>query len=235
MRCDVIISIYKAGRYFSSMLEEIPKQTAFEQCDFYFLDAASPDGEKDLYIPFCEQYPNCRFVRLDNREPLYKTWNIGIKMGESKLISNWNTDDRRSYNSLELQIADFERNEGVDVNYGIIRISRSFKPYFSLSNTRNNAFVKFSKNAWRHCAPSCLPMWRRSLHDRVGYFDESYESAGDYEFWCRCLDNGVNFSNLNFISGVYYASPTSISLRPGGKGAEETRKIVEKYVAKFSD
>ncbi len=28
-------------------------------------------------------------------------------------------------------------------------------------------------------------MWRKSVHDEVGYFDETLPVATDYEFWCR--------------------------------------------------
>jgi hypothetical protein len=31
-----------------------------------------------------------------------------------------------------------------------------------------------------------FPMWRRSLHEKIGLFDERYMALGDADFWARC-------------------------------------------------
>jgi len=62
-------------------------------------------------------------------------------------------------------------------------------------------------------SPHCAPMWRRSLHDRFGYFDESYTSAGDYEFWVRCAMRGAVLKGIPDLLTLYYQNPNGMSTR----------------------
>ena len=45
------------------------------------------------------------------------------------------------------------------------------------------------------CFMGPQPMWRKSLHDKYGYFDETFSSSGDWEFWLRIAeDTGFSIS-----------------------------------------
>jgi hypothetical protein len=54
-------------------------------------------------------------------------------------------------------------------------------------------------------------MWRRSLHQLHGYFDESYKSAGDYDFWLR-VAKPENFFHISYPMGVYCARMGGIEI-----------------------
>ncbi|MCD6560881.1 MAG: hypothetical protein J7L16_03865 [Deltaproteobacteria bacterium] len=48
------------------------------------------------------------------------------------------------------------------------------------------------------CFVGPQPMWRRNIHDEYGYFNDSFVSSGDYEFFSRsrapareCIPCGV--------------------------------------------
>jgi hypothetical protein len=45
---------------------------------------------------------------------------------------------------------------------------------------------------------------RKSLHRELGLFDTSFKSAGDWEFWLRCLWKGKKFYRTNTPHVVYY-------------------------------
>ena len=54
-------------------------------------------------------------------------------------------------------------------------------------------------------------MWKKALHDKFGYFDTKYRSAGDWEFWLRCAFGGSTFKKTKEILGIYYFNPKGIS------------------------
>ena len=54
-------------------------------------------------------------------------------------------------------------------------------------------------------------MWRRSLHDAFGAFDESYQYAGDYEFFLRCLAGGARIKRIDATTGLFYWDAQQLS------------------------
>lgn len=46
--------------------------------------------------------------------------------------------------------------------------------------------------------PGCAPIWRKSLFDKYGGFNESeYYDSADYELWCRYLSKGIKMFCFN--------------------------------------
>jgi len=70
-------------------------------------------------------------------------------------------------------------------------------------------------------SPHNAPMWRRQLHSDVGMFDTSYRSAGDFDFWLRCVRAGKTFFKINDPHVVYFVNPEGLSTRPDTRGIEE--------------
>jgi glycosyltransferase involved in cell wall biosynthesis len=72
-------------------------------------------------------------------------------------------------------------------------------------------------------------MWRKHLHEEVGLFDTRYKSAGDWEFWIRCLTAGKKFVKINTPHVVYYQNPQGISTHPETRGVKEAHDILTRY------
>jgi hypothetical protein len=71
-------------------------------------------------------------------------------------------------------------------------------------------------------------MWRKDLHERYGYFDESFESAGDWDFWLR-ISRRERFLHLNEVLGLYLKSPQSIEHRDQKLSLAEFRIIQQRF------
>ena len=72
---------------------------------------------------------------------------------------------------------------------------------------------------------SSQPMWRADLHGRHGYFDETYLSAGDWEFWLRISERGERFLKIDDVMGLYYSNPNGIEhSNPAGRYEAELIK-----------
>lgn len=78
--------------------------------------------------------------------------------------------------------------------------------------------------AERYFCGSC-PMWRRSLHNAFGYFDEGYIVASDYEWARRLANGGVGFYYLPESVGVYPIRKDSLEHRNQELCRVESRKI----------
>lgn len=230
-RISVITSIYKAGRFIKHFLEDVRRQSIFEQCEFLLLDAESPDKEFSHIQPYLK-YQNIKYLNIGNC-PLYEAWNIGVKISSSEIISNWNVDDRRFRDSLEKQVTFLENNANSDVCYGhtIITYNENELAEECQSKEIYPALDGTLQNQLRHNSPHCLPVWRKSIHYKFGLFDTSYFSGADYDMWFRVLKGGGVLSKLNIITGLYYRNPNGISSNQENleKAIKEVIKIRDKY------
>ena len=80
-----------------------------------------------------------------------------------------------------------------------------------------------------------MPMWRKNLHNKCGFFDETYKSAADWEFWLRCSFAGEKIKDVKEIIGLYYFNPKGLSTIDQGQTNWrniETNKVRQKYMLK---
>jgi len=106
-----------------------------------------------------------------------------------------------------------EKKEYIDLVY-----YRTLETDLPNETTENNSAktefpcIDFSfDNLIRVNSPHCQPMWRKSIHERFGYFNESLKFAADYDMWLRAAERGANMQRINEILGLYYRNPQGIS------------------------
>jgi hypothetical protein len=88
-----------------------------------------------------------------------------------------------------------------------------------------------------------MPMWRKSLHDKYGYFLESdvlanretykYQVVSDYEFWMRLAENKEKFFLIQEILGAYLDRPESAEKREPLRRIWEDARMKAKYRSKY--
>jgi glycosyltransferase involved in cell wall biosynthesis len=233
-KCSLFCSFYKGEKFIEGYLEDVLKQTIFKDTEFIFLDCDSPENEKKYIIPLADKYENIKYHKLNEDPGLYPAWNIAIKLCSAKIIGNWNIDDRKSINSTELLLKEFDRYPQLDVSYGMTYVSTKANETYEENNyTKVYPCAPHSlENLVRNNSPHCMPLWKKDLHDRFGYFDTSYSSAADGEFWLRCAFNGAIMKMLNHPVGLYYHNPQGRSTNPETMREllEEVKRSREPYI-----
>jgi GT2 family glycosyltransferase len=62
----------------------------------------------------------------------------------------------------------------------------------------------FSKKNMVKCLPGPMPLWKRSIHEKCGFFDENkLNYADDWDMWLRSVANGCKFKKIDDIVGIY--------------------------------
>jgi len=99
-------------------------------------------------------------------------------------------------------------------------------------------FEQFSKeNMLKGNLPHSNPMWRKSLHDKFGFFNPELKSAGDWEFFLRCTFEDIKFKKIPDILGLYYFNPKGISTNPENNSwkVKEELSVFKKYQKQFME
>jgi hypothetical protein len=232
-RVSVITSVYKSSDFLFDFFLDIKRQSIFSECEFIILDANEEKESKDFEIisKFLD-LPNIKYKHI-GKCSVYSAWNQGVKIASSDIITNWNTDDRRKWNSLDYQVSFLESNSEVDLCYGQLKISYIPNENFEDCNSNHvwPCFEGSIENQIKHNSPHCMPVWRKDMHDKFGLFDESLFSASDYDMWFRVLVGKGVIKKLDEFVGVYFSNEKSISRNPNTlrEAVNEVMQVKSKY------
>lgn len=205
----VVVAIYKAGKFIEAKIENLRNQTIFNNINIALLNCQNLEGEREKYQEFLDKHHNVIEIFYEDHIRLYPTWNDGIKSTDSEFICNANVDDMWHPEYLERCVRFLRHNKSYScVSTGIV-----------LTYTPNQ--VNYEKWQWQHKFPigtypqttaGPCPVWRRSLHDKYGYFG-NYRTIGDARMWEKWHAGGEKFGYLKQDLVLYYASGVSLERR----------------------
>ena len=166
----------------------------------------------DNYI----NYKNIIFIHETESHGVYNAWNIGIKKSSTNYITNWNIDDIRHPINTKMKYDLLEKNPIYGVVYNYYVATHNMDENFYNLDVEHTPYLKFPDEYEKYVMKDCLigpdPMWRKSLHDSIGYFDyETFPSIGDWEMWIRFSKHGVRFKLIPEVLCIYMDHVDTVS------------------------
>jgi len=224
IKVSVISSCYKMGNYLKIFLELLPQQTLFKNIEIVLNHHEPSKKEVELVKKFQKKYPG-RLNHLINKSviPLYSSWNRCIRNSKGKYLAIWNIDDLRTENSLELQY-NIIKNDNVGFVYGNYTSVKKF-------GSKNGFFInhrKFNKSELiRSMILGPFFMFKKNLCNKIGFFDEQFKVAGDFDFAIRlALKSKGKMIKENL---GYYLNKNGLSTRPNSLQSIEKDQICFRY------
>jgi len=211
-RASIITSLYNGDDFIVGFLEDQVKQINFDEYELIIINANSPGNEEPIIKEYMKRYPNIVYVRLDHDPGLYAVWNMAIKMARADFITNANVDDRRNPEILKKHVEALEHDNSIELVYSDYKVTEIPNETYEKTSARYVVLpCEFSPNRMHKCLPGPQPMWRKSMHTKYGYFDETFKSAGDFEMWNRAVSKGARFKRVPGESGLFYINPRGLS------------------------
>jgi glycosyltransferase involved in cell wall biosynthesis len=210
---SAIVSTYNSERFIRGCLDDLVRQSIFEDIEVLVIDSGSQQGEAAICAAYAERHANIRFIRTE-RESLYAAWNRGIGMAKGEYLTNANTDDRHRSDAFEILAARLQNEREVALVYADQFVSPTENETFDACQARAARLRRWpeftAEDLMLRCITGPQPMWRRSIHARHGLFDTHYRIAADYELWMRFAQT-ERFLHVPETLGVFYDSPTTLS------------------------
>jgi glycosyltransferase involved in cell wall biosynthesis len=155
-----------------------------DECELVLIHNDATEEELDILNRF--RQPNMHILHiLVKREGLYASWNRGIMAASGEYLAIWNVDDIRTPGSLAAQKAALEKS-GAAMCYGDFYGTRIYGPYGEKLYSYDE-YKTAKKEAFKRHIVGCFPMWRKTIHQQIGYFDEQFKLVSDYEFQLRLI------------------------------------------------
>ena len=238
-KISIITSMYNGDDQIEGFLEDITSQSVFSDCELIIVDANSPGDERKVIETYQTKFDNIVYKRLDKDPGIYGCWNVAIEMASGEYITNANLDDRRSRQQIELFANELDNNLDVDLVYSHCYVTNASNETFLRNSSGGSVYpiTPFSREAMIKCLPGCMPMWRKSMHDKAGLFDQTFSSAGDWEMWLRAVQKGSIFKMFDGVHGLYYNNPRGLSTDKSKekKKHSEERTVFFRYTDIFGE
>ena len=226
---SAIVSTYNSERFIRGCLEDLESQTIADRLEIVVVDSCSAQNERAIVEEYQRKYSNIKYIRTDKRETVYAAWNRGIKAASGKYITNANTDDRHRKDALEKLFDCLEQNPDKVLAYADSFVTTIENESFdSCAVSDRFQWPDFNKELMlNYCFIGPHPMWRKNLHEELGFFDEKYQTAADYDFWLRAARK-YDFFHIKEFLGLYCLDESSVS-RKGEIPLLEAKEIQKKY------
>ena len=190
-KISVIMPVYNnAEKYTKEAIESILNQTF---TDFEFIIVYDPSFDNSL-INIINSYSDARIRIIENKKRigLVKSLNKALRYAHGEYIARQDADDISLPNRLELQLDFLEKHPEVALlGTGIYVIDengneiekRIMHPSPKKSLLKGNRFIHGSV------------MFRKSVIDELGAYNELFKNSEDYELWLR-ISQKYDVNNL---------------------------------------
>ena len=240
----------------SSQLPDIME----DGCDWPKVSIVTPSYNQGQFIEetirsvLLQGYPNLEYIIIDGGSidnsvgviKKYEKWlaywvsekdkgqthaiNKGLKRSHGEIIAYLNSDDMYVDGAIQRAVEYFGEHQDVDILYGDCRIVNERSD--TISFWRSQEFDLFSELC-RNFIYQPTVFMKRSVLDRVGYFDEGLHYTMDTDYWYRAALH-VKFSYVPTELAVFRITGDSKTARSWAPFVHERERVLMRFFHTFS-
>lgn len=227
-KVSVVVSLYNAAPKLRLFLTALSRQSLVRKnlVEIILVDSGSKTNEYAVTMEFLSKSVlNVVYARSAERETIQAAWNRGIHISRAPYLVFLGVDETLYPEALEILVSVLDQNPSVDWamanslvtevdEHGVFK--RDVMPYDRTGATKDHAYLETCYVSW------VGGMYRKSIHERFGYYDESFRAAGDSEFKNRVLP----YINIRFVPkalGLFLNYPDDRTTASPTAEIEDTR------------
>ncbi|EAZ91305.1 glycosyltransferase [Crocosphaera chwakensis] len=227
-RVSIIVSLYNAAEKLPLFLKTLQHQTLMHSGDgeIILVDSGSPGDEYEVFKQLAPQLNlPILYVRSKARETIQTAWNRGISLAKSPYLSFLGVDETILPDALETLANELDKNLDIDWVIGHSVVTNVDKkgnwvndimPYNRTPYKQDLVYLETCYLSWVGA------LYRRSIHDRFGYYDGTFRGAGDTEFKSRLLPH-IKSKVIDRTLGVFWNYPDERTTQSPAAEIEDMR------------
>ena len=210
-RVTIIMPAYNAEAYIGESIESVLAQT-YADYELVIVDDGSTDGTRAVVEPYLADHPcRIRFVSQAN-DGVAGARNTAIRLARGSVFALLDSDDTwaPAFLAEQMRILDGEPDvdivtgnafvRGSDADGGTARPFPDTRPAPELLQILGDETAVF-----------IMTLFRRTVVDAIGGFDEGFRTNEDYDFWIRAARAGFRFRRNPRPLGWYRRRANSLS------------------------
>lgn len=184
---SVIIPVFNSERYLIESLRSVINQD-YKHIEILIIDGNSTDNTKDV----CKSFSEINFYSQEGKG-ISDALNYGIKKSNGEFISFISSDDLWMHDKLSTQLKFMIKNP--ELEYTVTKASYFLEPENQIPL---NFKEEFFKNDTVQNILETL-MVRKTLFDKIGFFDTSFSYGMEVEWFTRAIDYKINFAVVDKV------------------------------------
>ena len=214
-RVTICVSVRDEGLLLQNCLKHIYDQT-FKDWECIVID----DGSTESMEAVVKEFRDDRFLfyRFPENRGIPKGANYAYKLATGDYIGSLGVDELISPDKLAIQVKFLDENPQIGLVWGVpgngpMGPVELWEQYSLKAHNR-------SRYHWLKCflllegipVGGASALWRKSLFDSIGYFDESLSKFSDHEWFCRVLEgHNVYVLPYRFMNEVQRPTTNPVS------------------------
>ena len=191
---SVLMCTYNRRFCLQQAIDSVLCQT-YPDFEFVIVDDGSTDGTEELIKSY--QDPRIRYFKLDQNSFYCYAANQGLDHCQGDYVAFMNSDDAWLPDKLEKQVSVMEQNRMLGACFTRVYLvdesgneiseeCRDMAALFDRKCTTQNEYLHTLLQSGNFlCHPSALV--RKSVLDKIGYFNLLYRQLADYDLWLRLV------------------------------------------------
>lgn len=186
---SIVTPSYQQGRFLRLCIESVLTQD-YPHIEYCVFDGGSTDDSVEILKSYGDRF----FWKSEPDGGQTSAINSGLRRAKGTILAYLNSDDVLLPGAVSAAVEEWRRNPQADVVYGRAHfideagaITGEYETHpFNLEEFKAQCYI---------CQPATF--WHRRVVDRLGIFDENFQTAMDYEFWQRIAANDGRFVMLD--------------------------------------
>ena len=194
---SVIMPVYNEEKTIKKAVESVLKQT-YREIELIIIDDASTDSTPKIISELAKEDDRIVMLRNSVNRGITYSLNRGLRKASGKYIARIDGDDWYHPRKLELQMTFLEerRDYGIVGTFYVLLTRDKMALKVSLPITHEEILRQLAyRNAFAHSSI----MVRKDILDAVGYYDERYEYAQDYDLYFRILSISKGYNIPKYL------------------------------------
>jgi len=195
MKISITTPSFNQAKFIRQTLNSVLMNQDYDSLEYIVVDGLSNDSTFEILKEYKQKYFDKFNFIYEKDSGQSNAINKGFQLVKGDIIGWINSDDYYEDNIFQFIVNYFQEHPDVDMIYGkcnIVDENGQFIKRFEDSYGFKKCKIDPSRydynillNVYSGLIPQQTVFFRRNIFDKVGYLDESYHFAMDYEYWLR--------------------------------------------------
>src|SRR5581483_10330072 len=208
---SIVTPSFNKGAYIAETIESVLSQAGDFRIEYFIMDGGSTDGSADTIRRYAGLIENAMWpVRCAGISLYWQSQkdggqtdaiNQGFRRAAGDIVSFLNADDAFPPGAFQRVVEAFRRRPDADFIYGDGDVidEHGGVQWEWLSRPYSHAVMTSYHYLWNDFTNYIMQQatfWRRSVIERIGLLDESFDFSMDAEYWIRAGEAGMKLVHI---------------------------------------